>query len=359
MSLYIIACGGTGGHLFPGLAVAEQLRAAGQDAELWLSGRGVEQCALNDAEREKTFVLGSRPMPPRHPRAALAGFAANLKAFAAARRRIRESAPAALLAMGSYSSLPPALAARSLKIPLVLHEANAVPGRAVALLSRLAACTAVSFEETARFLPGRRTVLTGMPVRKDIVAAREGFAGRPPDRPTLLVMGGSQGAQAVNALSREALLLLRNRSVPFQVVHLCGARDEASLRRTYAEAGIPARVFGFLREIGRAYASADLVVSRAGAASCAELRARGLPALLIPLPSAARDHQHANARILARTGGAKCLPEASLSPEKLAEALEPLLRDATRRERMAAAMKTPAAADADIRLAERLMEEGR
>lgn len=360
MKHYIIACGGTGGHLFPGLAAAERLREAGHAVDLWLSGRALESGALGDAWQGNTLVLGSRPMPWRRPAAALAGVAANLAAFVRARRRLREISPAALLAMGAYSSLPPAFAARSLGVPLILHEANAVPGRAVALLSRLADCTAISFAETASLLPKRHTVLTGMPVRAGIASARDPLDGIHPGPPTILIMGGSQGAHGVNSLSLEAVRILQQRfPAPFQVVHLAGMADEANLRRAYAAAGIPARVFGFLREVGRAYASADLAVCRSGAATCAELRARGLPALLIPLPGAARDHQAANARILERTGGAVCLAQRELSPEVLAEKIESLLRDSKRRARMGAAMKTGEDADADVRLAELLMATGR
>jgi UDP-N-acetylglucosamine--N-acetylmuramyl-(pentapeptide) pyrophosphoryl-undecaprenol N-acetylglucosamine transferase len=267
-------------------------------------------------------------------------------------RRLRADRPDRLLAMGSYSSLPPVLAARLQGVPVVLHEANAVPGKAVDRLSRWATVTAVSFPGTERFLPGRRVVLTGLPVRVELAGAPrlDGFDGR---GFTVLVTGGSQGAHRVNELACDAFCSLRKAGMDdLHVIHQSGAVDEAGLRARYAAAGVDARVTAFLREMGQAYASADVAVCRAGAATCAELCLCGVPALLIPLPTAVRDHQRLNAEAMVRAGGADLRNQVDLTVDALADYIRGLRADAPRRARMRASQLSLAAPGAAVKLAE-------
>ena len=307
----IVACGGTGGHAFPGLAVAEELRRRGHDVTVWCSGRDIESSVMK-GWTGATFATGAKQLRARNALSVLAS-------IMRCRRAMKKAKPDVLLAMGSYSSLPPVLAARSRGVPIVLHEANTVPGKAVDFLSRFASAVATSFETTAKHLSRSRTVLTGLPVRGDIASGKR-FDFIPADAFTVFVTGGSQGAHAVNELMREAIVMLkrelerRGEKRLLYVIHQTGAKDEAATREAYAAAGLPSRVKAFEDRMADAFASADVVVARAGASTCFELAACGKPALLIPLPTALRDHQHYNAEAFAAHGAADEGFQAELQP---------------------------------------------
>lgn len=315
-----IACGGTGGHVFPGLAVAEALRDRGHGVTLWLSGRGVEplSAAAWNGPIETVRAAG---FPSGFSLRSLGVIARLVAAVRHCKRRMTARRPDIVLAMGSYASIGPGFAAKALGIPLVLHEANAIPGRAISLLSRSAAVTALTFEQAAAYLPGRRTVVTGFPLRRKLDGAF-GPGVLDPERFTVLIMGGSQGAHALNVAGAAAVCRLHARKVPIQAVHLAGTDNEASVRERYRATGAPALVFGFLDDMGAAYSAADLAIARAGAATCAELAATGTPALLVPLPTAARDHQSANAEAMAGGGGADRLDQECLTAARLADYID-------------------------------------
>ena len=354
----VIACGGTGGHAFPGLATACELARRGHDVTVWTSGRDAESGALADWTGP-VFRTFARPL-------ALRNAFAVLRSILRCRREMRRARPDALLAMGSYASLPPVLAARSAGVRVFLHEANTVPGKAVDFLSRLADAVAISFASTAKWLPGARTLLTGLPVRAGIAAGAR-FPFVPPDAFTVFVTGGSQGAHAVNALLSAALVMLakdldarRARGEAARrlyVVHQTGARDEGAVRAAYAAAGIPARVCAFERDMADAFATADVVVARAGASTCFELAACGKPAFLIPLPTALRDHQRLNAEAFAAAGAADAGVEAKLSPRAVARHLLGLHDHPERLAKMAERMRARATPDAAAKLAD-LVEKG-
>jgi UDP-N-acetylglucosamine--N-acetylmuramyl-(pentapeptide) pyrophosphoryl-undecaprenol N-acetylglucosamine transferase len=339
----VVACGGTGGHVFPGLTTARNLRSRGHAVTVWLSGRTVEEAAL-PAWDGPIWRTGARPLRAAAVPAVLASVVRCV-------RQMRRTRPDRLLAMGSYASLPPAVAAWLCRVPVVLHEANTVPGQAVDWLSRLARVTAVSFPGTEAALPGRRVVLTGLPVRRELAAA-----GRPP-RPApgfaVLVTGGSQGAHAVNERACGALCRLAEQGVSgLRVLHQSGAADADGLRARYAAAGVAAQVVPFIRDMGAAYAAADVAVCRAGAVTCAELCLCGVPAILIPLPGAVRDHQRHNAAALAAGGGAVLAEQGALTDDTLAERLRALADAPSRRAAMADALLRLAVPDADARLAD-------
>jgi len=298
----IFACGGTGGHSFPGLAVAEELRRRGHDVAVWDSGRDVESSVMK-SWTGTLFSTGARQLRLRNTMAII-------RSILRCRRAMKSAQPDVLLAMGSYASLPPVLAARWCRVPVVLHEANTVPGKAVEFLSRFAVTVAISFEMTAKYLPGVPTVKTGLPVR-DGIARGTRFPFVPTDAFTVFVTGGSQGAHAVNELTSAALTMLAReiaaKPTPkrsLYVIHQTGERDEGVVMAAYAQAQLPSRVHAFEQEMANAFASADVVVARAGASTCFELAACGKPAMLIPLPSAVRDHQHYNAEAFASVGAA-------------------------------------------------------
>ncbi len=348
---FIVACGGTGGHSFPGLAVAAELAARGHEVTVWTSGRAIEGSVMK-GWTGPVFATGAKPLAPR--------FAlANLRALWRSWREMKRNPPDAVLAMGSYASLPPVVAAVFRRVPVVLHEANTVPGRAVDVLAHFASAVAISFEETAEHLRGRKCELTGLPVRKEIVGC-ERFAEVPPDAFCVFVTGGSQGAHRVNELAAEALALvhaeLKKRGRKLYVIHQTGAADEGWVMGNYAAAALPSRVQAFEREMGRAFASADLVIARAGASTCFELALTGKPAFLIPLPTALRDHQHRNASSFVAAGAAAEGLQAELTPRALANWILKRVEEPAALEAMAAKMAALAQPDAAGKVAN-LMEK--
>lgn len=344
----VVACGGTGGHAFPGLAVAEELVKRGHEVTVWDSGRDVESSVLK-RWKGAVFSTGARPLAAKNA-------FAILRAVLRCRKEMRRTRPDALLAMGSYSSLPPVLAARSCGVKVYLHEANTVPGKAVEFLARFAETVAISFAMTTRFLPGAKTAVTGLPVRADIASGTR-FPFIPPNAFVVFVTGGSQGAHAVNQLLSKALVLLKKElsatpsSRPLYVIHQTGVKDEGEVMAAYAAAGVPARVHAFEDEMANAFASADVVVARAGASTCFELAACGKPALLIPLPSAVRDHQHFNAEAFAAAGAADEGVQAKLTASSVCRYLRHKAERPESLAAMAAKMKALATPDAAARVA--------
>lgn len=344
----VVACGGTGGHAFPGLAVAEELVKRGHEVTVWDSGRDVESSVLK-RWKGAVFSTGARPLAAKNA-------FAILRAVLRCRKEMRRTRPDALLAMGSYSSLPPVLAARSCGVKVYLHEANTVPGKAVEFLARFAETVAISFAMTTRFLPGAKTAVTGLPVRADIASGTR-FPFIPPNAFVVFVTGGSQGAHAVNQLLSKALVLLRKElsatpsSRPLYVIHQTGVKDEGEVMAAYAAAGVPARVHAFEDEMANAFASADVVVARAGASTCFELAACGRPALLIPLPNAVRDHQHFNAEAFAAAGAADEGVQAKLTASSVCRYLRHKAERPESLAAMAAKMKALATPDAAARVA--------
>lgn len=349
MMKVVVACGGTGGHAFPGLAVAEELRSRGHDVTVWSSGRDIESSVMKSWSGA-VFATGARQLRARN-------LMAIVLSVLRCRRAMKKTRPDVLLAMGSYSSLPPVMAARSCGVPIVLHEANTVPGKAVDFLSRFAARVATSFEMTAKCLPRARTVLTGLPVRESISKGRR-FDFIPADAFTVFVTGGSQGAHAVNELLGEALSMLKREldrrasGRLLYVIHQTGAKDEAAVKETYAKAGIPSRVRAFEDSMADAFASADIVVARAGASTCFELAACGKPALLIPLPSALRDHQHYNAEAFAAKGAADEGMQSQLQPRQVCRYILQKLDHPEQLAAMHERMKALAAPDAAAKVAD-------
>lgn len=348
-----IACGGTGGHTFPGLATGRTLLKQGLEVEVLSAGRSIEGATMKGWEGA-VFTTDAPKSPLRHPLAVLRSVQTVLKHF-------RESPPDALLAMGSYASLPPVLAARILRIPVVLHEANAIPGMANVFLSRFASAVAITFPEARNHFPRKKNiVLTGLPVRNELLDQPQmtPFSNAPQngnDTKTIFVTGGSQGAYAMNKLVAKALLALaaRKDAPRFRVIHQTGsyADAEESTRAAYIAAGIEAYVTAFIPQMGSAYKFADLVIARAGAATCAEVALFGLPAVFIPLPSAARNHQMLNAQALVRSGAAVAFDQNTSAPDEIASAIAEILSDQQRRLTMSSASRAFAVPEAATKLA--------
>ena len=327
----------------------------GHDVTVWDSGRDIESSVMK-RWKGAVFSTGARPLSAKNA-------LAILRSIVRCRREMKRAKPDVLVAMGSYSSLSPVLAARSRGVRVVLHEANTVPGKAVEYLSRFADAVAISFDATTRYLHDVKTVRTGLPVRADITSGTR-FPSIPPDAFVVFVTGGSQGAHAVNELTTDALAMLKGlldeRAAkgeavrPLYVIHQTGVADEGRVLGAYARAGVPSRVHAFEHEMANAFASADVVIARAGASTCFELAACGKPALLIPLPSAMRDHQHFNAEAFAAKGAADEGVQAKLVPRQLALYLQNLYDNPSRLATMSAKMKSLAVPDAAARVADLL-----
>lgn len=337
----LIAGGGTGGHVFPGVAIAEELRARVPDAVITFVGtqRGLEARVLPalgwplelvDVSGLKTVgVLG-----------AIRGLLRLPRALWQARRVVKRHRPDAVIGVGGYASGPLVLVARLMGVPTAICEQNSIPGLTNKLLGRVAHAVFLSFEESRRFFRPRKVVMTGNPVRRELVAK---LLATPPDSETVpsaplrvLICGGSQGAVKVNELAAEALGLLAAEA-PLAIVHQTGERDLTATIERYARLGIAAQCQAFITDMATAYHSADLIIGRAGATTVAELAIAGKPCVLIPYPFAADNHQEHNAREMAEAGAALMLRQAELTPAALADALRPLL-DPARRKQMAVAM---------------------
>ncbi len=331
---FVIAAGGTGGHLFPGLAVGEVLLARGDEVMLLISEKEIDALATKGRTEFHIEKLPGIGMPKLFSPAVFS----FLKRFRAGLNRCKalyqDFQPDAVLGMGGFTSTAPILAGRMRGIPTFVHESNAIPGKANKLNARLVDCVLLGFEECARYLPGARCEVTGTPIRKTLVdripksEALTAFNLQTAGRRTLLVMGGSQGAQGINRAMLNALPQLRDKSL--QVIHLSGPSDQEALRDAYAREGIPAWVAPFHHQMEQAYSAADCVIARSGAASLTELSHFALPSVLIPYPHAAEDHQTLNARIFERAGAGILLPEAQANGDTLAGKLSEMLDDPAR-----------------------------
>ena len=312
-----IACGGTGGHLFPGLAVAQELKQRGCDVALLISPKDVDQQAVKFAQGMDVFTLPALALQNGNYFGFAAGF---LKSFFATRKIFNRRRPVAVLAMGGFTSAPPVFAAKDTGIKTFLHESNTIPGRANRILSRFVDGAFIGFPETAKRLKKKNVTTTGTPVRpqfqpQDAAKCRSAL-GLEPKLPTILVVGGSQGASGLNQMILSALPLLAGKN--WQWLHLTGARDFEKVKAAYAERGLKSVVKPFLAEMDVALGAATAAVSRAGASSLAEIAAMRLPSLLVPFPAAADNHQFFNGNAFEKTGAAKLLEQKSATPERVA-----------------------------------------
>jgi UDP-N-acetylglucosamine--N-acetylmuramyl-(pentapeptide) pyrophosphoryl-undecaprenol N-acetylglucosamine transferase len=335
----VFSGGGTGGHLFPGLAVAQRLSEEIANLRVTFAGTGkpFEQKHVAAAGFEY-FALPCRPLP-RGPGEAVSFFVENLAGYFAARRFLRSERVDAVVGLGGYASVPMGRAAASSNTPLILLEQNVVSGRATRWLAKRADLICTSYPETAEHLPGHSTVrCTGNPVRRDFLS----FRAQPnADAPRLVVLGGSGGSRSINEQVPRALYKLREQLAGWTIVHQSGETDLAATKLLYEKLAIDATVLRFVHDVPRQLQLADLVVCRAGGTTLAEMAAIGAPAVLIPYPNAKDDHQRKNAIVFAATGAATIVEEPAAPlrlDDALAERLKPLLADAEKRREMSAAM---------------------
>lgn len=350
---WIVAGGGTGGHVTPALAVAERIAARG-DSVLFL---GTESGLEKRLVPEAGFELVTLPVTQVMGRSALGRVRAlfgMVGATAVAVGRLRALRPDCVVSVGGYASVPAALAAVITRVPLALIEPNAIPGRANRAVARFARRVFVQFEEAASALGAQAQVrTTGIPLRTAFVDAfGSGAARREPATPVrLLVFGGSQGARQLNELMIEAAPGLDAGAL--EIFHQTGAADRDRVAAAYAETRLAAEVVAFEPDMPARYLWADLALCRSGALTVAELAMAGLPALLVPYPFAADDHQTANARALAAAGAAKVFDSRALDPAAVVAAIRELCAHPAELSQMGAAASKLARPDA----ADRIVEE--
>ncbi|MDQ2919919.1 MAG: undecaprenyldiphospho-muramoylpentapeptide beta-N-acetylglucosaminyltransferase [Verrucomicrobiota bacterium] len=332
----VIACGGTGGHLFPGLAVAEVLRARGHEVMLFISEKEIDTLATSTRSEFRFEKLPTVGLPSPFSPAIVRFLQRFNESLSACRRIYRNFKPHVVLGMGGFTSTAPVLAGRMRGIPTFIHESNAIPGKANRLTARMVRAVLLGFRECAQFFPKVRTEVTGTPIRSDLKRidrrAARAKLGLREDLRTLLVMGGSQGASGINQAMIRALPSLQGEAL--QVIHLSGARDERLLADNYQREKIPAHVAAFHHAMEEVYSAADFAIARSGAASLSELAAFALPSLLIPFPYAADDHQTRNAEIFVKAEAALLVREAELAGDLLAQRIQDLLGDPERLQRM-------------------------
>jgi UDP-N-acetylglucosamine--N-acetylmuramyl-(pentapeptide) pyrophosphoryl-undecaprenol N-acetylglucosamine transferase len=338
--LVAIACGGSGGHLFPGLAVAETLQRHGCDISLLISAKEVDQQAVKSAAGMEVITLPAVAMQNGD----ILGFVrGGWASFRVASKHFKRRRPKAVLAMGGFTSLPPILAGKIHRCATFIHESNSVAGRANRWLSPLVDEVFVGFSMAGQRLYNQSLRVTGTPVRPEFKVAEPASCrialGLDPDRPVLLVMGGSQGASGINDLIGESLAKLNSRLPQLQFLHLSGPVRTDEIKAAYQARGCRAVVLPFLTEMELALGAATVAVSRAGASSLAELAAMQVPSVLIPYPHAADNHQFFNARALAETGAARILEQQNATPESIVRLILELLGNAELRAGMRGALQ--------------------
>lgn len=334
-----IACGGTGGHLFPGLAVAEQLVKRGCAVTLLVSPKEVDQQAVRMARGMRVVTLPAVGLQNHNYFSFGLSF---VKSFLTARKAFKGGEPVGALAMGGFTSAPPIFAAKKIGARTFLHESNTIPGRANRWLSRFVNECFVGFPLAASRLRNGRVTVTGTPVRPQFQLRDPGECrtalGLEPALPTILVMGGSQGASGINDLLLKTLPLLTTNGPQLQFFHLSGLTDAEKVRQAYSAAGIRAVVHPFFAEMELALGAATVAVSRSGASSLAELAAVRVPSVLIPFPAATDNHQLVNAKAFEDTGAACLLEQKVATPEDLSRMILELKGDRAARERAQAAL---------------------
>ncbi|MBI5482838.1 MAG: undecaprenyldiphospho-muramoylpentapeptide beta-N-acetylglucosaminyltransferase [Deltaproteobacteria bacterium] len=347
----IIAGGGTGGHLFPGIAVAEEFLARDKANQVLFVGteRGIEARAV-PAAGYRLELISAAGIRGKGGLSQIKGAAMMLYGYAQSRKILKSFRPDMVLGVGGYASLPMVLAARGMQIPRFIHEQNAIPGQTNRLLGRFANRVFITLEESARYFPEETTLLTGNPLRRQILEMLEMLEQNPPSIPPLskeggklpplqgegrggdgvfhlFIFGGSQGAHAINMAMLAALPFLKLSRIKLDIVHQTGENDYEAVTAGYLEAGVEARVTPFISNMASEYAQADLIICRAGATTIAEICACGKTCLFIPFPHAADDHQRRNAEALLKKDACFMMLEGELTGKSLAETISTLAQD--------------------------------
>lgn len=353
----VIAGGGTGGHLFPGIAIAEELRRRDESAEVLFIGteKGIE-ASIVPREGYSIRYLRAEGIAGK---SLMTKFRAGIKALFSvydSYRLLRGLRPDAVIGLGGYASFGPVLVGSLISIPTVIMEQNSVPGLANRILGRIADMVCVTYHESISFFPKNKTYITGNPVRQGILTASKESAyelfGLERGRFTIFVFGGSQGARKINNAVCSAFNYIHDIREKMQFLHQTGKNDYETVRETYRKWGFKGTVAAFIHQMPEAYAVADLVISRAGATTLAELTAVGKPAILIPYPYAAGRHQEHNAQRLSEMGAARIILDHELDGETLAKNIKELYEDVDIRSEMQRSSRSLGRPDAAQKVAE-------
>lgn len=354
----VIAGGGTGGHVFPGIAVAEAMSEMTLLDVLWIgTGRDVEVDAIaNTPWMHKT--LNVLPMKgtglAKKLKAALTLPAASVRAMT----WLKHFKPHMVLGVGGYVSGPVMLAARSFNVPAAIHEQNSVPGLANRLAARFARKVFITYRESAGYFRDVEVELTGNPVRNAILRASGNTGHESGHPPCILILGGSQGAIGLNRIASAAVRTLWQSGKKIMVIHQTGASAEAEMREYYKKEGIKIELKPFIKDMARVYMRADLVICRAGATTLAELTVLGKPSILIPYPFAADNHQEKNAKAMTMAGASVSFRECDIGAVRLAGEIENIIMDHTRSAAMANAAVRLGRREAARHIAMELMKLG-
>ena len=362
MSLSVlIAGGGTGGHLYPGIAVARELLARGSDAQVTFVGTaaGIEARVI-PREGFRLELIRSAGLKGKSLGALARGLALLPLAAIDAGRVISATRPSVVIGVGGYSSGPVVMLAALRGIPTLLMEQNAMPGATNRSLARFVRAAAVTYEQAVPFF-GSKAFVAGNPVRPEFFETRGAYDehSQPPGAARILVFGGSQGAHAINMAMVEAAARLAAVAPQVAITHQAGERDVEMVRNGYQRAGLEARVEPFLFAMDREMKTANLVICRAGATTLAELTAAGRPSILIPLPTATDDHQRKNAEALVSKGAALMIDQRELTGERLATEILALAGDSAARMEMSARARQMARPDAAKVIVDKVLELAR
>lgn len=363
----VLAGGGTGGHLFPGIAIAEEIRRRDESAEVVFIGteRGIEASIVPRAGYQMRYLRAEGIAGKSLMEKIRAGMKTVLSIYDSY-RLIKELRPDVLVGLGGYASFAPVFTGSFMSIPAVIMEQNAVPGLANKVLGRISEMICVTYHESIAFFPKNKTYITGNPVRQGILTARREEAyelfGLERGKFTVFVFGGSSGARKINSAICGAFNAIHDIREKIQFLHQTGKDDYETVRETYRKWGFKGTVAAFIHRMAEAYAAADLVVSRAGATTLAELTAVGRPAILIPYPYAAGNHQELNAQRLSEMGAARVILDHELDGEVLAKNIRELYEGSAMRHEMQRASRSlgkPEAAQKVVDILMSLIKRGK
>ncbi len=330
----VIAGGGTGGHLFPGIAVAKELERRFENSEiLFVAGRQRMEAEILSRYGYQVRSINIEGIKGRGWKKGGSVLFKLPRSFFQSAAIIKEFLPALVLGMGGYSAGPICLSAKFMGIPTAIHEQNSYPGLTNRLLSRFVDRVFISFEESRAHFKGGARFLTGNPVRDELFS-NSGLEPEDHEKFTVLVVGGSQGARAINEAFAEMLEYLSIEGRHLQVIHQTGETDYSRVVEDYGDRGLKGEMVPFIQDMTTAYGRADLVVSRAGATTIFELAALGKPSILIPYPYATNKHQEINARSLVQAGGAEMISQSDLTGEAMARILMKYMDDRSALEKM-------------------------
>jgi len=349
----VVAGGGTGGHLYPGISIAQEIETRRPGVEIVFAGAGTSlERTILAPHGYRLIAIRSGGVVGKSLTGRIRGIGRAMAGFAQSIRTLMRKRPRVVIGVGGYASGPLVLAAVMLRVPSLIHEQNYYPGLTNRLLAPWVRRVAVSFEETRRYFGGRG-VVTGNPIRAEFRQAKRKARG---DTFNVLIFGGSQGAKAINGAVVDALPHLKEQRPALRFLHGTGAADHGRVAAAYQAAGFEARVLPYITDILRAYEWADLVLARAGASSVSEIAVCGKASILVPLPTSAHDHQRYNARKFAEAGASLLMEESSLTGEALAQALLRLRSDPGRVSAMERSALLLARPDAAVRIVDMVAE---